>query len=489
MHLEDSIWLLVLGFAVSFMDAFGMGANDVSHSFGTSVGSGTLTMLQACTIAVFTEFLGATLLGSNNAKTISGLAKSDQFESDPGSLILVMVCALLGSSIWTITTAKYGLPVSSTHSISGAVIGAVLVNYGPEYVNWGLDTGMSRIVLSWFTSPIIAGIVASFIYLLTRSLVLRHKDSYRRGKTAIPLIFAVTILINVYLIMSHSVLANNVNELYQIIASLVACFFSFLFFQYLLVPWMDRRITSNEDLKWYHIFYIFGVGNKAKRTFEGEKDLESQLNVLRSIQSKISTFMLKNVNKNIEHVENDEMQHIHDMAEKFDKKTEELFGYVQVLTAIFASISHGANDVANAIGPLATIYNIHSTKIVTKSIPVPIELLIFGGIAMDIGLFTMGYRLMAVLGKEMTFMSPSRGFAAELGVSLTVISAAASGIPVSTTQCICGATAGIALSNGTLKALNYKLMGKIFGGWIVTVPITGCISGLIFMLAKQVLKV
>ena len=137
---------------------------------------------------------------------------------------------------------------------------------------------------------------------------------------------------------------------------------------------------------------------------------------------------------------------------------------------------------------MATIYNIYTTKEVSKSIPVPIELLVFGGFAIDIGLFTMGYRLMAVLGKEMTYLSPSRGFAAELAVSLTVITAAASGIPVSTTQCICGATAGIALSNGTFKALNWRLMAKIFGGWIITMPIAGCFSGILYMVAKSILQ-
>eukprot|EP00834_Sanchytrium_tribonematis_P004955 NODE_271_length_11194_cov_0.541595.p9 type:complete len:156 gc:universal NODE_271_length_11194_cov_0.541595:7322-7789(+) len=146
------------------------------------------------------------------------------------------------------------------------------------------------------------------------------------------------------------------------------------------------------------------------------------------------------------------------------------------------------SDVANAIGPLATIYYIYENKNVSSSIPVPIWLLAFGGFAIDVGLFTMGYRLMAVLGKEMTYISPSRGFAAELGVSLTVITAAALGIPVSTTQCICGATAGIALASGNFKALNWKLMGKIFGGWIITMPIAGCFSALILFIFTSALK-
>eukprot|EP00834_Sanchytrium_tribonematis_P006185 NODE_432_length_7521_cov_0.745891.p6 type:complete len:153 gc:universal NODE_432_length_7521_cov_0.745891:5076-4618(-) len=145
------------------------------------------------------------------------------------------------------------------------------------------------------------------------------------------------------------------------------------------------------------------------------------------------------------------------------------------------SISYLLSDVANAIGPLATIYYIQVHQAVTDSVPVPIGLLMYGGLAIDIGLFTMGQKLMMVLGKEITFLSPSRGFAANVAVSITVITAASMGIPVSTTQCILGATSGIALTSGNLKALNTKLLGKIMIGWIVTMPIAGGISGIVFL--------
>ena len=330
---------------MSFMDAFGMGANDVSHSFGTSVGSGTLTMLQACTIAIFTEFLGATLLGSNNAKTISGLAKPQNFEDDPGSLMLLMVCALLGSSLWTISTAKIGLPVSSTHSISGAVIGGVFIAYGSDYVNWGFQSGVGKIAISWVTSPIISGIVASIIYLVTRKFVLRNKDSYRRGKIAVPFYFSCTILIDTYLIMSHSVLASNVSRQTQLIVPVVMCFVSHLFFTFMLVPWMDRRVRNEEDLKWYHIFYVFAVSHQPKRTFQVKKDEERQFksdNIFINAKNKISGYMLSNVKKDIHDCVEDDLHGIHDVAEKFDPQTEQLYGFVQVLTAMFASLSHGA---------------------------------------------------------------------------------------------------------------------------------------------------
>eukprot|EP00834_Sanchytrium_tribonematis_P004949 NODE_271_length_11194_cov_0.541595.p3 type:complete len:353 gc:universal NODE_271_length_11194_cov_0.541595:6292-7350(+) len=346
MGLENAVWLVVMGFIVAFLDGFGMGANDVSHSFGTSVGSGTLSMLQACTIAVFTEFLGAALLGSNNAKTISGLAKASNFEKDPGLLMLVMVSALLGSSIWTITSAKIGLPVSSTHSISGAVIGGVLILYGADFVNWSIQSGVGKIAISWVTSPIIAGIVSAIIYLVTRTFVLRHNDSYKRGKIAIPFYFSFTILIDVFLIMSKSALATSVSLTYQLVISAIACFASFIFFLFFFVPWIHRRVSNDEDLKWYHIFYIFAVPKQPVREDPELQDEEQNLipdkKFIKRATNKISSIMLSNVKKNMHEETAEHIEELHDKAEKFDEKTERLYGYVQVLTAMFASLSHGA---------------------------------------------------------------------------------------------------------------------------------------------------
>ncbi len=151
------------------------------------------------------------------------------------------------------------------------------------------------------------------------------------------------------------------------------------------------------------------------------------------------------------------------------------------------STVNSCSDVANCIGPLATIFYIQENQETTDSVPVPLWILMYGGIAIDIGLFTMGQKLMGVLGRDITFLSPSRGFAAELSVAITVLTAASMGIPVSTTQCICGATAGIALCNGNLDTLNTSLLFKIFMGWIITMPISGTIAGLCYVFLKQFL--
>eukprot|EP00835_Amoeboradix_gromovi_P002109 NODE_112_length_19362_cov_0.399678.p4 type:complete len:502 gc:universal NODE_112_length_19362_cov_0.399678:75-1580(+) len=494
----NSIWICILGFIVSFMDGFGMGANDVSHSFATSVGSGTLTMMQACTIALFTEFLGAALLGNNNAKTISGLVIASEFNETPILLMLIMTCALLGSSLWTISSVRLSLPVSSTHAISGAIVGGVLLNYGFDHINWSFSSGVSKIAISWVTSPIISGVFAASLFLFTRTFVLRRSDSYNRGKLVIPFYFSITIFIDVFLVISKTHFSHDFSNGKIFVISLLSGILSFVFFKYFLVPFIVRKIDNPDELLyWYHVFLIRSLPQRSRyidiSTLHEDPKLETlftlddlEMDVFESNQPmKESDYLIRSSsqeNSTSSEVAAD-IKRLHSEAEKFDEVTEQLFGYVQVLTAIFASFSHGANDVANAIGPLATIFYIQENQTVTDSVPVPLILLIYGGIAMDIGLFTMGKKLMGVLGNEITFISPSRGFAAELSVSITVISAASMGIPVSTTQCICGATAGVALCNGNVKALNMKLLFKIFVGWIVTMPIAGSIAGLVYYVA------
>ncbi|KAK4056307.1 hypothetical protein OIO90_002751 [Microbotryomycetes sp. JL221] len=171
-------------------------------------------------------------------------------------------------------------------------------------------------------------------------------------------------------------------------------------------------------------------------------------------------------------------------AKQYPNEVEATYSFVQVLTACVASFAHGANDVSNAIGPFAAIYHVWSTgELAGKKSAVPIWILIFGAAMIVIGLATYGYNIMAVLGNKVTLMSPSRGFCMELGAAITVclnsILASQYGLPVSTTMCIVGATIGVGLCNGDLKAVNWRAIGHVFLGWVLTVPIVGTLSGVL----------
>lgn len=169
----------------------------------------------------------------------------------------------------------------------------------------------------------------------------------------------------------------------------------------------------------------------------------------------------------------------HAIVEHHDLKVEHLYSFLQVMTAATASFAHGANDVSNAMGPLSAIYHIWQTNETGEESPVPIWVLIFGGAAISIGLWTYGYNLMRNLGNRITLHSPSRGFCMELGAALTVVMATRLALPVSTTQCIIGATVGVGLCAGDYKAINWRMVAWSYGAWIVTLPSTAVVSGLI----------
>lgn len=172
-----------------------------------------------------------------------------------------------------------------------------------------------------------------------------------------------------------------------------------------------------------------------------------------------------------------DLSKMHEHVPHYDNKTEHLYSFLQVMTAATASFAHGANDVSNAIGPLAAIYLIWQSGETSSKSPVPIWILVFGGAAISIGLWTYGYNLMINLGNRLTLHSPSRGFSMELGAALTVILATRLGLPISTTQCITGATVGVGLCSGTYKAINWRMIAWIYMGWIITLPVAGIISG------------
>eukprot|EP00834_Sanchytrium_tribonematis_P006680 NODE_515_length_6587_cov_0.940197.p2 type:complete len:486 gc:universal NODE_515_length_6587_cov_0.940197:2694-1237(-) len=479
--MEEYSWLFGLGLILAFADAYGIGSNDVSNSFSTSVGSGSITLMQACIIACFTEFFGAVLLGSNTTKTISGIVNNDLFEYNPPLLMLAMCCSLIGSSVWTITASKFGLTVSCTHAVIGAMSGAVLLSFGPSAVNWSFESGIGKIVISWVLAPFICGFVAVFLFLSTRGFVLIHKNSFERAQAAVPFYFALAFFVNTILIISESGFFKkfHLSILSKLGASLGVAALAFTFVKFCFVPWMVRKIEFDEDLRFYHMFVIWRVPYQPPRP-KKMKDMESGRKG--GVFAKMKDMMLSGVKKDVKETD-EHIEKVHGCAEIFESRTEAMYSYLQVFTAICASIAHGSNDVSNAIGPLSTIYYVYKNNKVPDEVPVPFELLAFGGIAIDIGLFTLGYAVISSLGHKITYLSPSRGFCAEMATSFTVVFASAMGVPLSTTHCITGATTAIGLCNGTFKAINWKMLGMTFFSWIITLPVAGLISGCAFYFA------
>ncbi|KAF9117165.1 Na+/Pi symporter [Mortierella sp. AM989] len=510
MQVHDYTFLFGIGLFFAFLDAYGIGANDVANSFATSVGSGSVTLAQALIIACFCEFGGAFLLGSDTAETIKGgIIAPKLYEANPELLMLTMVCALIGSSTWVLLASSRGWPVSTTHAIVGAVTGAGISAFGLDAIKW---SGITKIVLSWVISPIAAGLVCSLFFLFTKYVVLVHSDSFRRGLIAIPAYFGVALTVNVFYIIfkgaPDSDIKKEIGKAVGIALGVGA--FVFLWCLFFLSPFLRRKIQDNEDLRWFHLFYIPFVGKREKPAVHEEEisqKLEKDINAVndstdgtadpslvelekgkKTAGQKIKGFLFHGLNQQIDTTTHSANVHaVHDHATKFDADTERLFSAVQVITACFTSFAHGSNDVANAIGPLTTIYYIwQNAKIDVANTPVPLWILAFGGVAIDIGLMTYGYHVMRTLGNKMTYMSPTRGFSAEMGTSITILTCSKLSLPVSSTHCITGATTAIGLlSGGGFKSLNWRLLLGVFASWILTLPAAGLVSGIIFAFVSR----
>lgn len=543
MEIHEYTWLVVLAFIISFIDAFSIGANDVANAFATSVASRSLTLKQACAIACVSEFLGAVLLGAGVAETIrSGIANISFFKNDPELLMLGMFCANLASSVWTLVATKFSMPVSTTHSVVGGVIGMAVAAYGFESVSWEWG-GFGQIVASWFISPVLAGTIAASVFLTVKYSVMvdfsgnNRSNSFKRATLAIPIytFFAVSIIFWFCAYKGAPALKLSAQPIGYVCAiafgggAVVALMVHFIAVPR-IVAYIERTPEISEDMGLTDkVVDVEAVATKSRADEENEplkaeetdkgpeeidKDLEAASPEVTAASpgaapqvaaagpdsasdsalsseigkdsklKKFGGFLTKGVNQDVHSEHDPKVQQMKSNTKKFDAKAERMFSWLQVMTATCNSFAHGANDLANALAPMATVYYIweHAAVSEEKKFSAPLWQIAYCAAALNVGLAIYGYKIMASLGANITHHTPSRGFNMELGAMLTVLVASVAGIPVSTTHCITGATVGVGLTQGEASNVNWKHVGKICFGWIITVPAAALISGLSFAL-------
>lgn len=437
-------WIFAVGIINSFLDACGIGSNDLANSFGTTYGSKVLTVRQIVVLAAIFEFAGAMLLGSSVTSTLAGsISNVSYFKAQPGVLMYGMLTALAGSTTWLFSASYLGLPVSTTHSIVGGIMGFSLVYKGVDGVIWSKSisefpytAGFVPIVVSWITSPLISAILSSILYLSLKHFVLKAKRSAEQVTYLLPPMVGATIFIEALFILSKGA--------------------------------KSRLDWPFETSAWVSV--CIGIGSGVLSMF-----------AIPTLQKKLKTFdlTLVDLSANTVTVPVDLSGSVI-TEEIYDPRLEFIFKYFQIFTSICTSFAHGANDVSNAVGPLAAIYYIHKNGQVASKIEVEDWILALGGAGIIVGLATYGVNIMKVLGEKITYISSSRGFCAELSTALVVSFASRYGLPISTTQCITGAIIGISICDRNWKQLEWKLFSKIFVSWIATVFITMGISATIF---------
>ncbi len=463
--MEHGTLLLLLAILLGFYVSWNIGANDVANAMGTSVGSGALTLKRAVILAAILEFCGAFFFGSHVSETIeSGVIDPGSFALEPLTYVLGMLASLLAVGVWLQIASFFGWPVSTTHSIIGAIMGFGLFVVGAHAIHWGT---LLAIVLSWIISPLIGGVIAFLMFIAVRSNILYAKEPLRAAKRMTPflvfLVFAILSLVLLYDGLEAPSLSFSFWEALGIasLIGLLAGAIAALFIRCLPTPKLFKEEGQPEAVS-QGLERALRHLHRAMLAAKGPVETE-----VTSLVHRADTLFAEL--KRPKHYET---------LESELGLVEKLFAYLQILSACFMAFAHGANDVANAMGPLAGIMAALRTNSIAASAPIPLWVLALGGVGIIVGLATWGWRVIATVGKKITELTPTRGFAAEFSAATTILVASRLGLPLSTTHTLVGAVLGVGLARG-ISAINLTIVRDIVISWIITVP-AGAILAILF---------
>jgi inorganic phosphate transporter, PiT family len=498
---STNVFLLLLAIAFGLFMAFNIGGNDVANSFGTSVGAGTLTMKQALVVAAVFEVSGAILAGGSVTETVrKGIVDIDGMHMDPMSFAYIMMAALLGAAVWLLVATRVGWPVSTTHAIIGGIVGAAVTTGlvtgtgGFEMVQWG---EIGKIAVSWILSPLLGGIAAFLLFGAIKRHILapaaraialgsrgfddaeddddddeegeaeadghsRHVPGYERVSELQQSAFAESAALDLTPGGPGAELAEQASHLTK----------------------KERKAARKiERRAAYHALEKrvpplaagASVLLAAMLVFKGLKnvglDISLGAGVLLLVMLAMGVWMATTVFARAL------------KKQSISRATFIIFSWMQVFTACAFAFSHGANDIANAVGPFAAVLDVLSTGVISAEAAVPTAVLVAFGIALVSGLWFVGRRVIHTVGTGLTTMHPSSGFAAELAAATIVLLASVLGLPVSSTHILIGAVLGVGIVN---RAANWKLMRPIFLAWIITLPAAAGIGAVVVLVLRAV---
>ena len=408
----DATFLLIIGgaSAIAFYMAWSIGANDVANSMATAVGAKAITFKQAVTIAGVLSFVGAVFVGPHVAETIKGKIVNVGIIS-PNILLLGFVSSLLAAAIWVTVSTWKEMPISTTHSIIGALMGFGIIAGGMSSVNWGK---VGSVAASWVLSPIAGCILAFLVFKIIVKLIFSKDDPVKSAKIIGPIIIGFT----AFLITASLLLKTSLSKRFDISNSegiIIAAIVSFIVGALGIVLLRKIKAKKVEDYS----------------TVEG------------------------------------------------------IFRKLQIITSCYVAFSHGANDVANAIGPVAGIIPLASTGEMSATADIPIALLALGGIGIAVGCMTWGRKVMRTVGGKITSLTNTRGFSVDFGAATTVLIASKLGLPISTSHTVVGAVIGVGLARG-LEAVDLSIIKKIIVSWLLTLPIAAGTSITIFLCLRVI---
>ena len=400
-------YILITGYIFGFYMAWNIGANDVANSMASAVGAKAITIRQAVFIAGILNVVGAVFIGSHVTNTIRKGIVSTDILADPQVALIGALSALLAAALWVSFATWKSLPVSTTHSIVGAMIGFGIMAGGFSVINWAK---LAAVVMSWIISPVFSLVISFLMFKTIVKLILIKRDAFDRALRLSPVFIGLAAFVVVLSFLFKTPLGKNLS----------------------MDTWTALLVA----------LILGGLVGYAGKAF-------------------IKKF-----------TDRDE-----------DNGTELVFRKIQIGTSCYVALAQGANDVANAIGPLAVIYFLVNTGTVGAKVPVPVWLLLFGGVGIACGIGMAGHRVMETIGTKITTLTNTRGFAVDFAAASTVLMASKMGLPVSTTHAAVGGVLGVGLAGG-IEAVNFRIVLKIMLYWVLTVPAAAITSMTIFIILQ-----
>ncbi len=465
--MEYTTALIILALIFGFYMAWNIGANDVANAMGTSVGSGALTFKRAVILAAILEFAGAFFVGSHVSDTVrKGIVDPVLFAGDPQAFVLGMLSALLAAGLWLQIASYFGWPVSTTHSIVGAIVGFGIVYGGLSAIEWG---GVGKIAASWVVSPLMSGTISFIIFQIVLHRVFYRADPVKAVRKFTPymvfIVLGIMTLVMVFKGLKHLKLDLSLTNA-LLVASGVGLLGAFI--SILLLKRYKTDDSLEEQRQARELYTVRAMNRALKHLNRARRAADADERG--SIDSVIKeTVALTDTSEKRANLGSSNTEF---------RQVERIFIFLQILTACFVAFAHGANDVANAIGPLsAAVQTIREGAVAATSV-VPMWALALGGVGIVIGLATYGWRVMETVGKKITELTPSRGFCAEFGAATTIVIASKLALPISTTHTLVGAVLGVGLARG-IGALNLSTVRDIALSWVITIP-AGAILAIVF---------
>ena len=433
--------VVALALMVCAYMAWNIGANDVANAMGTSVGSRALTLKQAVIIAAIFEFAGAFFAGDAVTDTVRKGILDVDFESVTPDIsqdiAFGFIAAMMAAATWLTIATRFGLPVSTTHSIIGGIIGVGLVlevDHNTSYIDWSV---VQTVVMSWVASPLMGALVAFLSYWVIKKAILDADNPEQRSMWLAPILAFPTFFV-LGLALQFKALKGFFGK---------AQSNGWITDKYDWLPYKPKDGISGSwnpfaDTAWFPVNSL----------------------ILAAIIGAITSFGLYLVLRRID---------INEENKGFTG-VERIFVWLQIITAAYVAFAHGANDRSNAIGPMAAVWQVLSddAQMLQETAPIPLWLVLLGSAGIAIGVLTWGWRVMETIGKKITEITPTRGFAAEFGAATTIMifSMPFLAVPVSTTHTLVGAVVGVGLAGGA-KAVDFRVFGKIAASWVASVPV------------------